>query len=180
MENQAAIEAGLRAMSWKQRVKVLKQAVEQHHRPQELPTAIRRWLEINRQAPTTPEETATAVAQLTALQAWLTDPKGEASDWFKDKTETVPISGWAIEATHVLRDGARWWLVRATRHDDAAPLVGPTVPSPANAADMKRLGKIIDYAGGNRKRELLRTGAITLEEHQAGTEYGSIFYWWDA
>lgn len=96
--------------------------------------------------------------------------------------------GWAVSLTHVLRDGKRWWILSAIRHDDAAPLVGATVPAPASPADLKKLGKIVSCAGGDPRRELLRTGAITRDEREALlaagkneiAEYGQIFYWWRA
>lgn len=183
----AALEVNLRRMSWKQLTKHLKEAVEAHHKPLELPPMIRRWLEVNRGEPQTDEEAAHIAREVRALQWWV-DIKGDSVRWFADKTETAPISGWAVEVAHFLKDGKRWWLLAARRHDDRAPLVGPTVPAPASQLDLKKLGKIIAYAGGDPKRELLRTGAITQEEHAdliaAGkhdiAEYGQIFYWWKA
>lgn len=185
----ASLEAALRGMSWKQLVKQLKTTVEQHHRPVELPPMIRRWLEVNRETPRSEEEAAHVAREVRAIQWWVNaSANDESARWFADKTEATPISGWVIEMTHFLKDGKRYWLLAARRHDDAAPLVGPMVPAPSTAADLKKLGKIVAYAGGDPSRELLRTGAITREEHDeflaAGkleiAEYGRIFFWWRA
>jgi len=186
-EERAALEARLRRMSWKQITKRLKEAVEEHRTPLELPPMIRRWLEVNRGEPRTVEEAAHIAREIRALQWWV-DAQGDSARWFADKTESAPISGWVVEVAHFLKDGKRWWLFAARRHDDRAPLVGATVPAPASQLDLKKLGKIIAYAGGNPKRELLRTGAITQEEHDeflaAGradiAEYGQIIYGWRA
>ncbi len=186
-EQQAALEAGLRSMSWKALVRALKESVEEHHRPIELPSMIRRWLEVNRGTPKTPDEATHIEREVKAIKWWV-DAKGDSARWFENKSENAPISGWIVTASHALRDGVRWWLFAARRHDDNAALVGPTVPAPAIDADLKKLGKIIAYAGGNPKRELLVTGAITKEEHDEFiaegnvdiAEYGQIFYWWRA
>ena len=186
-DERAALEVSLRRMSWKQITKRLKEAVEAHHEPLELPPMIRRWLEVNRGEPRTDEEAAHIVREVRALQWWVA-AQGDSARWFSDKTESAPISGWAVEVTHFLKDGRRWWLFAARRHDDRAQLVGPTVPAPATPLDLKKLGKIIAYAGGDPKRELLRTGAISQEEHDAFVAagkpdiaaYGQIFYWWKA
>jgi hypothetical protein len=180
------MEAQLRNTSWKQLVKHLKVAVEQHHEAIELPVTIRRWLEVNRGTPKTEAEAEHIAREVRSIQWWV-EAQGEG-EWFKGRTETVPILGWVIEAAHVLRDGDRWWIFSARRHDDKAPLVGPTVHAPASYDDMRKLRRIIDAAGGNAKQELLRTGAITQEEHDefiaAGkpdiAAYGRIFFWWKA
>ena len=186
-DERAAIEVNLRSMSWKQLTQRLKTAVEENHRPIELPPMIRRWLEVNRAEPRTEEEAVHIAREVRAIQ-WWADTQGDSARWFQDKTETVPISRWIVEAAHILRDGKRWWHFAAQRHDDKASLVGPTVPAPATKIDLKKLGKIIAYAGGDPKRELFRTGAITQEEHDEFVaadkpgiaEYGQIFFWWRA
>lgn len=183
----SALEIQIRGTPWKVLVKRLKGIVEQKHEALELPPMIRRWLEINRGTPRDEVEAAHIAQEVRALQ-WRIDAQGDSGRWFEDKTETAPISGWVISASHLLKDGKRSWLFAARRHDDRAPLVGPTVPAPATPADLKKLGKIIAYAGGDPKRELLRTGAISQKEHDdfiaAGksdiAEYGQIFYWWRA
>jgi hypothetical protein len=185
-EQRAAIEAGLRSMSWKQLVAQLKSCVEEHHRPTELPPTIRRWLELNRSGTGTEEDALRLRCEIEALQAaW---DEGVDRDWLGRRTERIPISGWIVTLCHFLKDGVRWWLLTGQRHDDKASLVGSTAPSPATKLDLKKLGKIVMLAGGDPKRELLRTGAITREEHDeliaAGSpeiaEYGQIFYWWRA
>lgn len=188
-DRRAAMEVQLRNTSWKQLVKHLKVAVTEHHQAIELPVMIRRWLEVNRGTPKTEAEAAHIQQEVRSIQWWIdAQGDGDSGRWFKGRTETVPILGWVIEASHVLRDGKRWWIFAARRHDDKAPLVGPTVPAPASNDDMRKLRRIIDYAGGNAKQELLRTGAITQEEHDelaaAGKHdiaaYGQIFFWWKA
>ena len=185
----AALEANLRRTHWKQLVKDLKTAVKEHHQPVELPTMIRRWLEINRGIPRTEEEAKYIQREAHAIKGWVeAQSDAESARWFQGRTESLPISGWAIEATHVLRDGARWWIFSDRRHDDKAPLAGPIVPAPASDADLRKLRRLIDFAGGSSKRELFRTGAISQAEHDellaAGkpdiAEYGRIFYWWKA
>lgn len=182
------LATNLAGIPWKKRVKILKACVEDNHKPLELPPFVRRWLELNRSSePETAEQKAHQDREIKAIQWWI-DAKGDEARWFLDKMEFLPISGWVITAVHFLLDGKRWWLVSGQRHDDAAPLVGKIVPAPANKADLRRLAKIIDYAGGNSNRELLRTGAITQEEHDDFVargkhdiaEYGMIFYWWRA
>jgi len=183
----AALEVSLRSMRWKEITKRLKAAVEKTHQPLELPSMIRRWLEVNRGTPRDEAEAAHVTREVRAIQWWV-DAQGDSARWFEDKTETAPISGWVVSASHVLKDGKRWWIFAARRHDDRASLVGATVPAPAVADDLKKLGKIIAHAGGDPRRELLRTGAISREEHDtlvaAGkldiAEYGQIFFWWKA
>lgn len=185
--DQDLLEANLRRMSWKELTKRLKASVEQHHQPIELPTIIRRWLEAYRGTPRDEAEAAHVATEFRAIQWWV-DAQGDSARWFEHKLERVPISGWVVAACHALKDGKRWWIFAAQRHDDRARLVGPTVPAPATDADLKKLGKIIAYAGGDQRRELFRTGAITLAEHDAfiaagkpdTAEYGQIFYWWKA
>ncbi len=181
-----AFEAKLKSMSWRTLTTLLMQSVERFHSPVELPDAIRRWLELNRDAPETEEAARMQRASRAAVVA-LREAGGLEGHGII-RSETLPISGWVVIATHFLRDGVRWWLFAARRHDDAAPLAGPVAPAPANPRDLKRLGKIIAYAGGDPRRELLRTGAITLQEHDefiaAGeldvAAYGQIFFWWRA
>ncbi len=182
-EQRAQVEANLRGMSWKAITRDLMTCFEKRQL-EELPPATRKWLEINRY-PRTEEEAAKQDVDCRHLQDLLADLSCD-KDWLKNRSETAPISGWVVNASLFLKDGERWWLFAARRHDDRAPLVGATVPSPANKLDLKKLGKIIAYAGGNPKRELLRTGAITQEEHDQFiaegrphiAEYGQIFFWW--
>lgn len=182
----AALEARLRSMSWKALVKHLKVAVEEHHQPAEMPPTIRRWLELNRSDTGTEEDAIRLQAEIIALQAaWDQDVN---KDWLGQRSERAPISGWIITLCHFLKDGVRWWLLTAQRHDDKVNLIGESAPSPASKLDMKKLDKIVAYAGGDPKRELLRTGAVSQEEHDELiaegqseiAEYGQIFYWWRA
>lgn len=182
----AALEARLRSMSWKALVKHLKAVVEEHHRPIELPPMLRRWFELNRSGAGTSEEAILLQAEIMVLQAAM--DRGMNKDWLGQRVEKTPISGWAVSLCHFLKDGVRWWLLTAQRHDDKANLIGSTVPAPASKLDLKKLDKIVAFAGGDPKRELLRTGAITQEEHDELmakgkpeiAEYGQIFYWWRA
>lgn len=186
-EQAAVLEANLRGMNWKMLVKQLMECVERFHHATELPPTIRRWLDLPR-TPPNEEEMAKFQSELKLLLESMEADPSQTGDWLTAQTETSPISGWVINACHFLKDGKRWWLFAAKRHDDSAPLVGPTVPAPASAGDLRRLGKVIAYAGGNPKRELLRTGAITQEEHDRlmaeGKDeianYGEIFFWWAA
>lgn len=185
-EARLSLEASLQRMPWKQIVKHLKASVEEHHKPVEMPPMTRRWLELNRSGTGTEEDAIRLQAEIAVLQA--AAEQAVEKDWLGERSECVPISGWIITLCHFLKDGARWWLLVARRHDDKEKLVGETAPSPANRLDMKKLAKIVVHAGGNPKRELLRTGAITKEEHDELmaegeteiAEYGQIFYWWKA
>lgn len=175
----AALESNLRSMSWKALVRTLMQSIEGGRKPDELPPNIRRWLEFNRGSVPRSE------GDIAALQEVL---QGIEAAWFRDRTETAPISGWVVTMTLVLRDGAPWWILFAERHDDNAPLLGPICPAPATTTDLRKLVKIVKLAGGNPDRELLRTGAITQADRDrylaAGdtyvAQYGKIFYWWSA
>lgn len=182
--DQAAIEHNLRAMHWKDLVRTLKRLTEAKHEPLELPSSIRTWLEINRD-PQTQDEADKTRREAEELKYKMTyDPTFVG--WFDGKTETIPISGWIVSATNVLKDGKLWWIFSAKRHDDDAPLIGEVVPAAADRAALRKLGKVISYAGGNVKHEILRTGPITREEFDAfvaqGTpyEYGLIMWWWKA
>lgn len=180
-QQQPGLEATLRGMNWKTRVRVLKAAVEQHHRAIELPVMMRRWLDLNRGEIRTVQDAEHTQREIVAITEM-----GVDAGWGDTNTETLPILGWVVSAAHFLRDGTRWWLFTAQRHDDAAPVLGPIVPAPARPADLRKLAKIITYAGGNPKRELLRTGAITQGDRDGFiadgshdiAEYGLIFYWW--
>lgn len=174
------LELRIRSMSWKARVKSLLGTVEELHQPEELPDPICRWFDWNRAEQ--PPADAEVQAVMEALSA-------EGASWFHRRTETMPISGWVVSVARYLRDGVRWWLLFAERHDDAAPLIGPTVPAPASVADLKRLSKIVAYAGGNPKRHLLRTGPLTEHERNellaAGksadeARFGIVFFAWKA
>jgi hypothetical protein len=162
---------------------MLQLTVERCQRPEELPPNIRHWLEMNR-APVSEQERRDVLADIHRTRA--TFDLGIEEGWFRERVETLPISGWVITLCHVLKDGARWWILNAARHDDGAPLLGPVVPAPATRQDMRKLEKIVAFAGGNPKRELLRTGAITEADrdalHAAGrpelAEYGRVFFWW--
>jgi hypothetical protein len=187
-----ALEIQLRSTPWKVLVKSLKVNVEKRHEVLAPPAILLRWLELEwrRRMSLNPTEAAEATQEAQALLAWAKDPenKDESSGWFEDKVETFPISGWVINLSHILRDGRRWWILMARRHDDRAPLVGETIPASASPSDLKKLAKIVAYAGGDPKRELLRTGAITHDEREALlaagqheiAAYGQIFYWWRA
>jgi hypothetical protein len=185
-EQRQAFEVRLRSMNWRTLTTLLMQSVEQHHRPVELPVTIRHWLELNRAAHEATTEEAHAQREAEAVSALM--EIGIDAGWGSAVTETLPISGWVISACHFLRDGERWWLFTARRHDDTAPLAGTAAPAPANQLDLKKLGKIIAYAGGNPRRELLRTGALTQQEHDElvakgrpdVAAYGQIFFWWRA
>lgn len=191
----AALEANLRGMHWKHLLKILMTNVVEHHKPEVLPEMIQRWLELDRTLghSATTEEMETIVT-LQAIQA--TAPELTPGHWFVGRVEHIPISGWIIEMCHFLKPRKRnaelldrWWLLTARRHDDHAPLVGPVVPAPATALDLKKLRKIVAKAGGDPSREVLRTGPITEEERTALIEaghadvaknYGEIFWWWRA
>lgn len=178
-DQRAALEVNLRSMSWKELVRTLMASVTTKCKPEELPPNIRRWLEFNRGA------VARSESEIAAIQEVL---QGIEADWFRDRIEVAPISGWVVTMANVLRDGARWWILFAERHDDSAPLLGAVCPAPATTADLRKLGKIVKLAGGNPDRELLRTGAITQADRDrylaAGdtyvAQYGKIFYWWKA
>jgi hypothetical protein len=178
-EKMADVELYLRTASWKALVRDLKAAVCKNHHVVELSKPVRTWLELDR----TPG--VTTYDEALAAMAGLEDDIHR--DYLAMQMEFLPISGWVISACHFLKDGTRWWLFFAKRHDDAAPLIGPTVPAPASDADLRKLRKIIAYAGGP-KEELFRTGAITKEDrdrlladgHVDVAEYGQISYWWKA
>jgi hypothetical protein len=184
IENAAAVEAGLRAMSWKKRVKSLIASVKEHHEAVELPPWTRLWMTIDRSTGYYGAPTPERNAQLVELQKGSEDEQG----WLGARTETMPVSGWVVTAAHFLIDGKRHWLWAAKRHSDAAPLVGQCVPAPADKRDLNKLARIISFAGGNPELELFRTGAITLKEHEDFiaegkvdvANYGSIFFMWKA
>lgn len=194
-EERSKLEDYVKKTPWKVSVRSLKECVEEHHRPEELPRMIRLWFELNRDVegypgrdgdPRTEEESAKLALDIKEIEA--AHAMGVNKDWLRDREEHNPICGWIIGAVHFLKDGKRWWLFTAERHDDKAPMVGSIVHAPASKLDIKKLHKIIAYAGGNPKRELLRTGSITQEEHDDAiadgdddiAEYGQIFYWWKA
>lgn len=183
--DQRHVEAAIRVMPWRSLVRMLQLTVERCQRPEELPPNTRRWLELNR-APVTEQERRDVLADIHRTRAAL--DLGIEEGWFRERVETLPISGWVVTLCHVLKDGARWWILNAARHDDDAPLLGPVVPVPATRQDLGKLKKIVALAGGDPDRELLRTGAITQADRdelvasgrEDVAEYGRIFYWWRA
>jgi len=140
------LEARIRQMKWKDVVKLLKEAVVKEP-PREMPQAVLDWFDLNRK---TIDEAVLEKAKgvVTRLEQYAATTKidlGEAA-------ERAPIGVWWIGISHYLRDGKRWWLLRAFRDDGADAQAGSTKD------DLYRLRKIVDYAGGNAKKLLIDAG----------------------
>jgi hypothetical protein len=170
------LEASLRAMPWRTLMDILIKAAPD---AEELPMLTRRWFELNR------ADTADLAKAHDVLERLKKSPAEHG--WLSNKLETAPMLGWIIHLGRYLRDGETWWLLIAERHDEKAPLVGDVVPAPATYDDFRNLRRIVEYAGGNPKKELMRTGAITAEDrqrliddHNAVTDYGQVFFTWRA
>ncbi len=183
----AALAASLRAMPWRDIVRTLKTCVIEHQPLEELPSVVRRWLEVDRN-PSTPEALAASEREMQAIKTLVEISGSHPGQWMQARGEFTPVAGWVVALWHFLKDGKHWYLLSGRRHDESAPLVGPTVAAPATPGHLKALRKIVDYAGGNGKREVLRTGPLTQEErdaliaagHADVAEYGEVFFWWKA
>ena len=136
----------VRQMKWKDVVKLLKEAVVEDP-PREMPKAVLDWFDLNRDI--ADEKILTEARQVAQrLEQYAAITKVDLDE----AAERAPIGVWWIGISHYLRDGARWWLLRAWRDDKADAQAG------SSKDDLWRLRKIVDYAGGKSKKLLIDAG----------------------
>jgi hypothetical protein len=136
--NEADLAAAVRRMPWKQVVKMLKQAVTDSE-PKELPQVVLDWFELNRSAEGDERRAELDRGADVVRRMEIAKPN------LYEKTERAPIGPWWILLAHYLRDGKRWWLLIAARDDNDVVLT-------SSAEDLRRLDKIVGYAGGTYER----------------------------
>jgi hypothetical protein len=147
--SQEELIAGLRWLPWKAVVKLLKDIVEQHHQPREMPQTVLDWFDFNRKKGGTSRE------EMEVFRGRLEQFGEVAGSALHENFERAPIGPWWIELRHYLRDGKRWWLLRAFREG-----AGDVLES--SKGDLNRLYKIVDYAGGDSKQLLIDAGDSLL------------------
>ena len=151
MSDQEELIARVRQLPWKVVVKLLKDAVEQHHQPREMPQAVLDWFDLNRKEVRSDEEAAVARAQMEAFRGRMEQFGEVAEPAFRDNFERAPIGVWWVQIWHYLRDGERWWLLRAYRDDGVDALE-------SSKDDLRRLHKVVDNAGGDSRHLLIDAG----------------------
>jgi hypothetical protein len=142
-EQLASATETVRAMPWKAVVKLIKKTVEQFHRPEEMHQAVLDWFDLNRKQ-----------ALDMAAVAPIMERLKQAAPYFekmREGFESAPIGPYFIAVRHYLRDGKRYWLLQVRREDEA-------FVHSSNPDDMKRLRKIVNYAGGKFEDLLIDAG----------------------
>lgn len=139
MPSQDDLIARARTMPWKVLIRLMMTAAEHHH-AKEMPQIVIDWFELNRKDPD-PAELDAFVLRAEQYAAISGTAIGG------DRAERAPIGPWWIEVQPYLRDGKRWWLLRAY-HENRGNLME------APKQDLRRLHKIVDYAGGSAKRAI--------------------------
>lgn len=140
--NQEELALRIRQMPWKAVVKMLKGTVTECQELKELPQVVLEWFDLNRSAEGEAKRDELERGADVVRRMEIAKPN------LYDKTERAPIGPWWILMMHYLRDGKRWWLLIAARDDHGVVLE-------SSAEDLRRLHKIVDYAGGRGKDHLL-------------------------
>lgn len=143
--NQEELVLRIRQMPWKAVVKMLKSTVTECQELKELPSVVLEWFDLNRAAEGEAKRDELERGADIIRRMEIAKPN------LYDKTERAPIGPWWILMMHYLRDGKRWWLLIAARDDRGVVLE-------SSSEDLRRLHKVIDYAGGRHKQHLLDAG----------------------
>ncbi len=140
-----------RRLPWRTVVELLRDGVERCHRPRELPQVVLDWFDLNRRKPGRDEEAVAGREELEVFRARMEEFGEAVGPAFRENFERAPIGPWWVEMRHYLRDGARWWLLRAHREDRLDVLA-------SSRSDLGLLRGVVDYAGGVGRHPLVDAG----------------------